>query len=99
MRENPHFETTVRIQEDQRHRTIDSGPYRVVRHPGYVAGILLMVGTAFALGSAWALVPAALSLITLIVRTAREDRFLQANLQEYRAFVQRTPFRLIPGVW
>ena len=36
---NPHFEKTVRIQADRDHRVIDTGPYRIVRHPGYLGFI------------------------------------------------------------
>jgi protein-S-isoprenylcysteine O-methyltransferase Ste14 len=99
MGENRHFESSVRIQDDQRHRVIESGPYRVVRHPGYVAGILLMVGVAFVLGSAWAVVPAILVTVVFVVRTLKEDRFLHANLEGYRDYAHRTRFRLVPGIW
>jgi protein-S-isoprenylcysteine O-methyltransferase Ste14 len=99
MGQNPHFEATIRIQHDQGHRVIESGPYRIVRHPGYAAGIPLLFGIALALGSARALVPALVGAIDLVVRTALEDRFLSRHLDGYRAFAQRTRFRLVPGVW
>jgi protein-S-isoprenylcysteine O-methyltransferase Ste14 len=99
MGQNPYFESTVRIQEDRAQHVIDTGPYRLVRHPGYSAALILMLGMPLVLGSAWALVPAALMVVVLVVRTAKEDRFLQANLQGYREFAQRTRYRLIPGVW
>jgi protein-S-isoprenylcysteine O-methyltransferase Ste14 len=99
MGQNPHFEATVRIQEDQAHRVIESGPYRIVRHPGYVAGILLLFGMALVFGSRWAILPAALGAAALVLRTAAEDRFLQANLEGYRDYARRTRFRLLPGVW
>jgi protein-S-isoprenylcysteine O-methyltransferase Ste14 len=99
MGQNPHFETTVRIQSDQRHRVIDSGPYRIVRHPGYVAGIVLFIGMALVLNSAWALAPAILSALNLVARTCAEDRFLHENLNGYRAFAKRTRYRLVPGIW
>jgi protein-S-isoprenylcysteine O-methyltransferase Ste14 len=99
MDQNPHFETTVRIQTDQNHRVIDSGPYRIVRHPGYVAAILIFIGMPLVLNSRWALVPAVLSAINLVARTAAEDRFLQRNLSGYHDFAKRTRYRLIPGIW
>jgi len=99
MGQNPHFETTVRIQSDQHHRVIDGGPYRIVRHPGYVAGIVLLLGMALVLDSAWALVPAILSALNLVGRTCAEDRFLHKNLNGYRAFSERTRYRLVPGLW
>ncbi|HYR87348.1 MAG TPA: isoprenylcysteine carboxylmethyltransferase family protein [Terriglobia bacterium] len=99
MGQNPHFESTVRIQADQKHRVIKSGPYRIVRHPGYVAAILLMIGMALVLDSAWALLPAFLAVVDLVARTGAEDRFLQNNLEGYRDFAKRTRYRLVPGIW
>jgi protein-S-isoprenylcysteine O-methyltransferase Ste14 len=99
MGSNPHFEATVRIQSDQHHRVIDSGPYRIVRHPGYAAAIPLLSGMALVLGSFWALVPALIGNLGLIVRTVLEDRFLQERLDGYAAYARRTPYRLVPGVW
>ena len=99
MGQNPHFESTVRIQADQNHRVIESGPYRIVRHPGYVGAILLLIGMPLVLNSAWALLSAILSSISLVVRTRAEDHFLQKNLKGYREFTQRTRYRLVPGVW
>jgi len=54
---NPHFEATVRIQEDRGHRVISTGPYRFVRHPGYLSVILTSVATPLLLSSLWAFVP------------------------------------------
>jgi protein-S-isoprenylcysteine O-methyltransferase Ste14 len=99
MGQNPHFESTVRIQVDQNHRVIESGPYRIVRHPGYVAGIILFIGMALVLDSAWALLPAIASAANLVARTWAEDRFLHKNLNGYREFARRTRYRLVPGIW
>ena len=97
---NPFFEKTVRIQEDQNHKVIDTGPYRIVRHPGYTAIILgLVLGSPLMLGSWWAFIPAILTAIGLVVRTTLEDRVLQAELEGYREYAKRVPFRLVPYVW
>ncbi len=96
---NKFFEVTVRIQADRGQKVIDTGPYAVVRHPGYVAGILFCVGAALCLGSLWALVPAGLASALLILRTRWEDQTLQAELQGYKEYTQRVRYRLIPGVW
>ena len=58
---------------------ITSGPYRFVRHPGYTAATTMFVGIPLALASWWALLPAALAIALLVVRTSWEDRLLQAN--------------------
>jgi protein-S-isoprenylcysteine O-methyltransferase Ste14 len=96
---NRFFEPTVRIQSDRGHTVIDTGPYAVVRHPGYVAGCLLFVGMALSLGSAWALVPAGLACSLLILRTRWEDETLQAELAGYREYTLRVRSRWIPGIW
>jgi protein-S-isoprenylcysteine O-methyltransferase Ste14 len=96
---NPFFEKTVRIQTDRGHRVIDTGPYAYVRHPGYVGFIGWMLSTPLLLGACWAFVPAALSVVGVVIRTALEDRTLRAELPGYREYAARTRFRLIPGVW
>jgi protein-S-isoprenylcysteine O-methyltransferase Ste14 len=96
---NRFFEPGVRIQTDQGHTVIDSGPYAVVRHPGYVGGSLLFVGTALCLGSYWALIPAALSCSMVVLRTIWEDRTLRDELPGYEVYARRVRCRLVPGVW
>jgi protein-S-isoprenylcysteine O-methyltransferase Ste14 len=96
---NKFFEVTVRLQTERGQKVIDSGPYAVVRHPGYVGGILFCVGTALCLGSLWALVPAGLASALLILRTQWEDQTLQAELAGYKEYTQRVRYKLIPGVW
>jgi protein-S-isoprenylcysteine O-methyltransferase Ste14 len=96
---NPFFEPGVRIQSERHHRVVDTGPYRLVRHPGYVAALLLFFGMALALGSLWALVPAAIAAALLVLRTAWEDRLLQTELPGYADYARRVRGRLIPGIW
>jgi protein-S-isoprenylcysteine O-methyltransferase Ste14 len=96
---NKFFEPTVRIQADRGHKVIDTGPYAIVRHPGYVAGALLFVGIALALGSLWAMIPAGLAIVVLILRTKWEDQTLQAELAGYKGYAERVRFKLVPGVW
>jgi protein-S-isoprenylcysteine O-methyltransferase Ste14 len=96
---NKFFEPGVRIQAERGHRVIDTGPYAVVRHPGYVGACLLFVGTALSLGSFWALIPAGLASLLLLLRTRWEDRTLQAELAGYQEYTQRVRSRWIPGVW
>jgi protein-S-isoprenylcysteine O-methyltransferase Ste14 len=96
---NPFFEKTVRIQTDRGHRVIDTGPYAYVRHPGYVGFAGWMVATPLLLGSSWAFGPVLLSLVGIVIRTALEDRTLQAELSGYTDYARRVRFRLVPGVW
>jgi protein-S-isoprenylcysteine O-methyltransferase Ste14 len=96
---NPHFEGTVRIQTDRGHRVIDGGPYRLVRHPGYVGLCLLAAGSPFLLLSRAALIPAGVVVIWIVLRTALEDALLRRELDGYAEFAQRTRYRLLPGIW
>jgi len=96
---NPHFEAVVRIQEDRGHKVIDVGPYRIVRHPGYSAGIFVNLFTPLILGSLYAFIPAGIMIVLYVYRTANEDRFLRKELEGYEEYTKRTRYRLIPGLW
>jgi protein-S-isoprenylcysteine O-methyltransferase Ste14 len=96
---NKFAEPTVRIQKDRGQTVISTGPYAIVRHPLYTWSFLLMYGFPLALGSYWAIVPGVVATITLVVRTAIEDRTLQAELEGYKEYAGRVRYRLIPGVW
>jgi protein-S-isoprenylcysteine O-methyltransferase Ste14 len=96
---NKFFEPTVRIQTDRGHRVIDTGPYAVVRHPGYVGFTLLFLGAPVCLGSVWALIPAIAASALLVVRTRWEDETLQAELPGYAEYARRVQYKWIPGVW
>jgi len=96
---NKFFSTVVRIQMERDHTVATGGPYRYVRHPGYVGYVLSGLATSLALGSLWALVPAGVTLCLLVVRTALEDRTLQEELDGYKEYAQRVRYRLIPGIW
>jgi protein-S-isoprenylcysteine O-methyltransferase Ste14 len=96
---NPFFEPGVRIQTERQQRPITTGPYRIVRHPGYAAAIALFVGVPLALASWWALIPAGLASGLLVVRTRLEDRLLREKLPGYAAYAKATRYRLAPGVW
>lgn len=97
--ENRFFSSVVRIQTDRGHTVCDTGPYRVVRHPGYAGNLLPLLGLVLALSSTWTLVPALAALLITLIRTALEDRTLQEELPGYRDYTQRVRYRLIPGVY
>ncbi len=96
---NPFFEKTVRIQTDHGHRVIDTGPYAYMRHPGYLGFSGWMLSTPLLLASIWAFVPALITVVLLVIRTALEDHTLHEELPGYTEYATRVRFRLIPGVW
>lgn len=97
--ENRFFSGVVRIQTERGHTICDSGPYRIVRHPGYAGNGLAALGIVLGLNSLWTLIPAAAALLVIVVRTALEDRTLQSELPGYREYAHRVRHRLLPGVW
>ena len=97
--ENRFFSSTVRIQTDRGHSVCDSGPYRIVRHPGYAGNLLALPGMVLAFGSVWILIPAMVALIISVIRTALEDRTLQEELPGYQDYAQRVRYRLIPWIY
>ncbi|MBI5294037.1 MAG: isoprenylcysteine carboxylmethyltransferase family protein [Chloroflexi bacterium] len=97
--ENRFFSGTVRIQTERGHHVVSTGPYKLVRHPGYAGGLFGYVFIPLLLDSLWAFVPTILLAGVMILRTALEDRTLQAELPGYREFAQKTKYRLISGIW
>jgi protein-S-isoprenylcysteine O-methyltransferase Ste14 len=96
---NTFFSEVVRIQHDRGHYVVTSGPYRWVRHPAYLANIVLWPCSALALGSWWAMVPAGVIVALYVLRTALEDRTLQKELPGYADYAKQVRYRLVPGAW
>jgi protein-S-isoprenylcysteine O-methyltransferase Ste14 len=97
--ENRFFSGVVRIQKERGHHVIMTGPYGWVRHPGYAGALLTYWATPVLLDSPLTFVPVAIMTLVLIVRTALEDRTLQAELPGYKEYARITRYRLLPGIW
>jgi protein-S-isoprenylcysteine O-methyltransferase Ste14 len=99
MHENKFFSSVVRVQTDRGHHVVESGPYSLVRHPGYAGMIAAMPLSGLALGS-WLSFGLALVYSAMIVRRVLfEDAFLLQNLDGYPAYARRVTGRLVPRVW
>jgi protein-S-isoprenylcysteine O-methyltransferase Ste14 len=93
------FRVTVVVDEDQ--RVVDTGPYRMLRHPSYTGMLVTLVGVGTALDS-WLSIAAAFlpGLIAILRRIGEEEGVLLRELGEpYRDYARRTRHRLLPGVW
>jgi len=97
--ENAFFSGTVRIQKERGHHVVSTGPYRIVRHPGYSGSLLSYIAIPLLFDSLWTYVPTMLLFALLVVRTALEDRTLQKELPGYEEFTRVTRWRLVPGIW
>jgi protein-S-isoprenylcysteine O-methyltransferase Ste14 len=100
MRVNRFFSSVVRIQSDRGQTVITAGPYAVIRHPGYLAGVMIIAASGVALGS-WlaAAFLIVFSLPFLLYRAITEDRVLQAELPGYSDYAARVRWRVLPGIW
>jgi protein-S-isoprenylcysteine O-methyltransferase Ste14 len=96
---NTFFSQIVRIQSERGHAVATGGPYRYVRHPAYLGAILYELAVPVLLASWWALIASGVSAILLILRTALEDRTLQAELTGYVDYSRQVRHRLLPGIW
>ena len=96
---NTFFSQIVRIQYERGHTVATGGPYHYVRHPAYIGAILYELAVPVLLASWWALIASGLSAILLILRTALEDRTLQAELPGYVDYARQVRHRLLPGIW
>jgi len=87
------------IEVEERQQVITAGPYALVRHPMYTAMTLIIIFSALALGSYWALIPAALFPLLLVARILNEEAVLHRDLAGYDDYCQTVRYRLLPGVW
>ena len=99
LKENIFAAPVVKLQEEREQKVVDSGVYRVVRHPMYAGGILFIVGIPLWLesyaGALLTLVPIGI----LVLRTLFEERFLIRKLKDYETYMKRVRYRLIPFLW
>jgi len=93
---NPFFSPEIRLQSERGHNLVTRGPYRLLRHPGYLAMLVAVPASALAIGSWLALVPAAAFCITILRRVRAEEEFLQQNLAGYTEYMGRVRGQLLP---
>jgi protein-S-isoprenylcysteine O-methyltransferase Ste14 len=89
----------VRMQPERAHRVITEGPYRIVRHPMYVGGMLFFLGMPLLLGSWWGLLAAPVLIVGMSWRVVGEEQMLRRELAGYDDYAKRVRYRLVPGLW
>lgn len=99
MLHNPFFEGMVRIQKNKNHRVINTGPYKIVRHPGYIGMLLGSISLPLALGSVLAFIPVLIMALLIFIRTYYEDTTLKRELTGYSEYCKNVKYRLIPYIW
>jgi protein-S-isoprenylcysteine O-methyltransferase Ste14 len=98
-RQNAFFSSTVRIQTERGHQVCDTGPYRLVRHPGYLGMLTSVLAFPLVMNSYWAFIPAGIGAALLVVRTVFEDRLLAEELLGYGDYTKRTRWKLLPALF
>lgn len=93
---NPFFSPVIRIQAARGHHVIMRGPYRSLRHPGYLAMLIAIPASAIAIGSWLALIPAAGFCAVIVRRAGREDEFLKRNLPDFIDYTKHVRGGLFP---
>jgi protein-S-isoprenylcysteine O-methyltransferase Ste14 len=96
---NRFFSSHVRIQTDRGHNVVSSGPYRILRHPGYAGAVLGWVAAPVFFSSIWVVIPAVFAIAAGILRTSLEDQTLQEELPGYKEYASKVRYRLVPGIW
>jgi len=97
MRENAYLSRTIKVEEGQ--RVVDTGLYGIVRHPMYMATILLFLMIPIILGSWYALIIFAFYPAIIIVRLKDEEALLTRELPGYAEYKQKVKYRIIPFIW
>ncbi len=99
MRTNRFFSPVIRLQAERGHHIVTKGPYRLIRHPGYLAAMCAYPCGGVAVGSWVSLLPLLGVVCLLLRRTVREERYLRRQLDGYDAYAKQVRFRLVPGLW
>ena len=97
LRTNTYASRVIEVEQGQ--QVITTGPYALVRHPMYLSMILMMTASPLALGSYWAMLPSILFILLLAARAKNEEELLMTDLKGYSEYMQKTRYRLFPGVW
>ena len=97
MRENAYLSRTVKVEEGQ--KVVDTGLYGVVRHPMYMATILLFLMIPLVLGSWYGLIVFAFYPAIILVRLMDEEDLLTRELPGYAEYKQKVKYRIIPFIW
>ncbi|NHI94223.1 MAG: isoprenylcysteine carboxylmethyltransferase family protein [Candidatus Lokiarchaeota archaeon] len=96
---NSYFEASARIQRNRSHKVVSIGPYKYIRHPGYLASLMGCIAIPLIFCSLLTIIPSAVIFILFAIRTFLEDKMLIDELDGYGEYTQKVKFRLFPRIW
>lgn len=97
MRQNVWLSRNITVEADQ--EVISTGLYSIVRHPMYLATVVMFLAIPFTLGSLWAVIPFLLYISIIVVRILDEERLLHNELRGYTEYCNKVRWRLLPLIW
>ena len=97
MRENAYLSRTIQVQEGQ--TVVSTGLYGVVRHPMYLATLLMFLPMPLILQSLWGLCVFGWYAVLIVIRILNEEKVLSAELDGYTAYTKKVKYRIIPFIW
>jgi protein-S-isoprenylcysteine O-methyltransferase Ste14 len=99
LRANTFATTVLRLQRERKHAVVDTGVYRIVRHPFYAGTPFVLIGLGLWLESYTSALSAVVPIAFMVIRLKLEERFLRRELPGYSEYAVRVPHRLLPGLW
>jgi protein-S-isoprenylcysteine O-methyltransferase Ste14 len=97
--ENTFASPLVRIQAERKQRVISTGVYGIIRHPLYLGGVFLFIGTPLLLGSLYGLLLGAITTLMVAARIIGEEKMLVNELEGYDEYRKKVRYRLVPFIW
>lgn len=97
LRENAYLSRTVEVQENQ--KVIDTGLYGIVRHPMYLATIILFLSMPLILGSLISFIVFLIYPVIIAMRIRNEEQVLAEGLEGYEEYKERVRYKVIPFLW
>ena len=97
LRENTYLSRTIEVQEDQ--KVIDSGLYGIVRHPMYMATLVLFLSMPLVLGSLYSFLIMLVYIPIIAKRIRNEEQVLEEGLPGYKEYKQKVKYKVIPFIW
>ena len=97
MRENAYLSRTVKVEEGQ--QVISTGLYGIVRHPMYMATVMMFMMIPLVLGSFWGLLVFLHYPVLIAFRAVNEEKLLSKELAGYKEYMEKVRYRIIPFIW
>lgn len=97
LRENKFLSRTIEVKKEQ--KVIDTGLYRIVRHPMYTATLFLFMSMPLILGSIFSFLIFLLYSLIIAKRINNEEKVLEKELKGYKEYKKKVKYKMVPFIW